>query len=407
MIDRTAAKRIISLSKNFKVLLVEGSRQVGKTTLLQAIAESEEKERRYVSLDNRNALNLATVDPDGFFAIYPPPILIDEIQRAPALFLKIKEIVDSSEEKGLVWMTGSQRPKLKRGVDETLVGRVVDFAMYPLSQSEKQRDPYRPSFYPTLDVSKEARWSYRETIENVILGGYPALTSLPPEDRLDWYASYINHYLMGDILAEGIDVSEKTFRNLLKVLAARTATSLNISAVANDVKISAYKVETLISMLESCHLVTLLEPYSENVLKRVVKTPRLHFTDSGLCCYLLGIHTVDDFLESPLKGAIFESYAVSEVIRNARNNGDHASFYFYREENKGSAKGPLEIDLIKKSGGNIHPMEIKLNASPTYSMGKAFSALPEKGRRTGCIVCLVAREERLSSDLVAIPVSNI
>ncbi len=405
MIERTISRRFLSLAEDFKVLLVTGSRQVGKTTLLKMLREES---RRYITLDNNASLNLAKDDPEAFFIMNPCPCMIDEVQRAPELFLKIKEIVDSSDKKNQVWLTGSQKPRLMKHVSDTLAGRVVEVNMFPLSQAEKQDSPYRPSFYPHWDERQPSIWDYMETIGNIVQGGYPELISLKKENRADWFASYISTYLLGDILNEDgnlIDIS--SFQRFLKVLAARTAEQINFSAIASEADISSYKARNLVSLLVSYGIIFLLPPYSGNTLKTIVKTPRMHFTDSGLCCALLGIEDAEGFLNHPLSGRIFESYVVSEMIRNARNNGDYANFYFYREESKGKNTGSAEIDLLKEKGGIFYPIEVKMNATPCLKMAKWFGSIPEDKRGMGTIVCMHNEKTLLSKDTLVLPVSLI
>ena len=234
------------------------------------------------------------------------------------------------------------------------------------------------------------------------------MLSIKKENRSDWLASYISTYLLGDILDEDdelIDILD--FRRLLHVLAARTAQELNYSAIASETGLSNYKVKKLVTLLESYGIIFLLPPYSGNTLKSIVKTPRMYFTDSGLCSALLGIEDPEGFLKHPLAGRIFESYVVSELIRNARNNGDYANFYFYREENKGKSTGPAEIDLIKEKGGIDYPIEIKLNATPVKKMARWFDAIPEEKRGMGTIFCMGKEKTLLSKDILVLPVSMI
>ena len=302
MITRTISKRIESLSKNFKVLSLTGARQVGKTTLLKSLKEPQ---RETVSLDNSVENELALNDPNAFFTLHKTPLLIDEVQRAPSLTLKIKEIVDSDDCKNQIWLTGCQKPKLKKNVSDSLAGRVAELEMYPLFIAEKQGEPFRSSFYPAFNAVEEAKWNYRETLLNVVLGGYPELQNIREENRNDWFRSYISTYLLSDIKDEIGDIDELTFSTFLQVLAARTATGINYSAIASDVGMSAYKCKQLLSLLYECGIVFLVPPYSRNTLKSVVKTPRLHFVDSGLCCHLLGINSVEGFLAHRLRGEIF------------------------------------------------------------------------------------------------------
>ena len=247
----------------------------------------------------------------------------------------MKKIVDESGKNNQIWITGSQKPLLSKRVEDTLSGRVVELNMYPLSQAEKQKEPYRKSFYPSFDSQEKSHWAYAETLENIVKGGYPALQNISPENVDIWFKSYINTYLFGDIRNEIQDMDTLTFKKILKILAARTATALNCSAIAEESGLSQRRVKQIVDLLQSCSLITLLPAYSGKSIKTLVKTPRLHFVDSELCCHLLGTRSVEGFLRHPLRGSVFESYVVIEVIRNARNNGDVSEFYFYREENHG------------------------------------------------------------------------
>ena len=220
MLERTVSRQIRSLSEDFKVLLATGARQVGKTTLLKSLMTEG---RSYVTLDRKQDREIAENDPDAFFMLHPVPCMIDEVQRAPELMLKIKEIVDDDIRNDLVWITGSQKPRLMKNIGDTLAGRVVEIGLYPLSQAEKQGEPYRPSFYPSFDGELQAPWTYQETIMNIIIGGYPALLSIKPESRQAWFRSYVSTYILGDIRDEGEDIDEVTFLKILRILAARTA----------------------------------------------------------------------------------------------------------------------------------------------------------------------------------------
>lgn len=404
MLERTLTRRIKSLQKDFKIIFISGSRQVGKTTILKTLKEDE---RSYVTLDNQVDMELAQSDPNSFFLLHPVPCFIDEVQRAEELFIPMKKIVDESGENNQIWITGSQKPLLSKRVGDTLSGRVVELNMYPLSQAEKQKEPYRKSFYPSFDSQEKSHWAYVETLENIVKGGYPALQNISPENVDIWFKSYINTYLLGDIRNEIQDMDTLTFTKILKILAARTATALNCSAIAEESGLSQRRVKQIVDLLQSCSLITLLPAYSGNSIKTLVKTPRLHFVDSGLCCHLLGIRTVEGFLRHPLRGSVFESYVVSELIRNARNNGDESEFYFYREENHGEKEGPAEIDLIKESDGILYPIEIKMSATPTTAMAKHFKRLIGNNIGMGTIICLNDVKTILSRDILVMPISSI
>ncbi len=403
MIERTIVKRINSLKDDFKIIFLSGARQVGKTTTLKAM---KEENRYYVTLDNQENLSLAQNDPNTFFILNPMPLLIDEVQRAKGLFIPIKEIVDRKEENNQLWIAGSQKPLLSKQIGDTLAGRVVEITMYPLSQAEKQNDTFRQSFIPSFDKQIEAPWSYMETLKNIIIGGYPAVEKIKEENITIWFRSYINTYLLGDVRNEMPDMDSRTFTKVLKILASRTATTLNYSAISNESGLSLKKTTQIINLLEACSLICIIPPYSGNTIKSVTKTPRLHFTDSGLCCHLLGIRSIEGLLKHPLRGAVFESYVVSELIKNAQNNGDEAEFFFYREETHGEKEGPAEVDLIKEVDGVLYPIEIKMSATPTVEMAKHFKRL--RGNvGMGTIVCLYSKRTMLSKDLLIMPVSLI
>ena len=196
MIHRTIEKRIKSLTEDFKILFATGARQVGKTTLLKAM---KEEERSYVNLDDTASLDMAKNDPTSFFLLHPVPCYIDEVQRADELFIPMKKIVDENNQNNQIWITGSQKPKLKKKVGDTLSGRAAEIEIYPLSQAEKQGCYDREEFFPLFTKEETALWTYQETLENIILGGYPALQTIKEENRSTWFRSYINTYLLGDI----------------------------------------------------------------------------------------------------------------------------------------------------------------------------------------------------------------
>lgn len=232
---------------------------MGKTTILKTLKEDE---RSYVTLDNQVDMELAQSDPNSFFLLHPVPCFIDEVQRAEELFIPMKKIVDESGKNNQIWITGSQKPLLSKRVGDTPSGRVVELNMYPLSQAEKQKEPYRKSFYPSFDSQEKSHWAYAETLENIVKGGYPALQNISPENVDIWFKSYINTYLLGDIRNEIQDMDTLTFTKILKILAARTATALNCSAVAEESGLSQRRVKQIVDLLQSCSLITLLPAYS-------------------------------------------------------------------------------------------------------------------------------------------------
>ena len=371
--QRTIATSVKKASELFKVVLITGPRQVGKTTLLRSLME---KDRAYVSLDDPFALALAKNDPEAFFQKYKLPILIDEVQRAPELFIHIKRLVDEIDKKGQVWITGSQIFSLMQGVSDSLAGRVAVLSLLGFSQAEKQNDCERELFTPEM-------------------GG--------ETQRKIFFTSYISTYLERDV-REITNVQDlTTFANFMKILASRTSQVLNYSDIANNLHITVPTVKRWVSVLETTGLIVLLYPYSRNVSQRSIKSPKLYFTDTGLCSFLLGEDLTGSMLMNmSYSGALFENYVVSEVYKSFYHHGRVPNLYFYRSENN-----TKKIDLVLEARGKVHPIEIKQSSNPDIKMTKAFELIDEKVRGRGCIICNCSEVHPLSKDVVAIPVSYI
>lgn len=397
--ERTLSDIVEKATKSFKVILITGPRQVGKSTLFEKI---KEENRTKVTLDDGDDLALAKTDPNLFFQKYQPPLLIDEVQKAPELFQYIKKMVDNTDERGLFWLTGSQKFDLMKNVTESLAGRVAVLDLQGFSQSEKSHDYTRGAFVPDIDLqTKRPVWTVKETFEVIHKGSYPQLF----DGVTDWelyYKSYIDTYLMQDV-KDIIKIEENTaFRRFIKILASRTSQVLNYTDIARDSDISPNTAKAWLSVLQTLGVVYLLQPYfANNIGKRLSKTPKMYFMDTGLCAHLCGINTSQMLMDSYLSGAFIETYVVSEIVKSYIHNGKIPNIYYYRDSNK------EEIDVIIEENNKVYPIEIKQTATPTLSMAKNFKLIDEKKRGIGAIICLNDKFIPMNKDVYIIPISYI
>lgn len=397
--QRTLSSVIEKATKSFKVVLITGPRQVGKSTLFEKLMEQG---RTKVSLDDFDVLTLAKQDPNLFFQTYKPPLLIDEVQKAPELLVQIKKIVDATDEKGLFWLTGSQKFTLMKNVSESLAGRVAVLDLQGLSQSEKLNNPDRGIFVPDMPLqTKRPIWSAKETFKVIHTGSYPQLF----DGITDWelyYKSYVDTYLMRDVKDIVQLGNELTFLRFLKVLAPLTAQQLNYANLARNIDVAPNTVKNWVNILQTLGIIYLLQPYFENNIgKRLVKSPKVYFMDTGLCAYLCAIKTSDALMESYLSGEFVETYAVSEIIKSYIHNGKTPNIYYCRTLNQ------EEIDVVIEQNDKVYPIEIKQTATPNISMAKNFKLVDEQKKGIGCILCLSEKFIPINKDLYVIPISYI
>lgn len=409
--ERTIEPVIRKISQTFPVLIVTGPRQVGKTTLLSRMAE---KERRIISLDNPTVRAFAKRDPEMFLQRYHPPVLIDEVQYAPELFDYIKIYVDREKNMGDFWLTGSQTFHMMKRVTESLAGRAGIVKMSGFSNSEIRGDHFPPF---RLDIPKlmermeqvEAM-NLSQVYSRIFRGSMPRLYENADVDREQYYESYLETYISRDIKDLSQVADEMAFLNFMTVAAARTATNVNYESIAGEVGVSAPTIKQWMSILVSSGLVALIQPYSNNALKRVIKAPRMYFLDTGLCAHLTRWSSPETLEYGAMDGAFFETWVVSEVYKSYLNAGKQPPLYFYRDSNK------KEIDLLIYQDGVITPVEIKKGSSPKDAV-RNFSVLApvEKDPKpedvfagaahlktkigTGAVVCM-------SSDLIPIDEKN-
>lgn len=367
--ERTVKQTILNVNETFPVLLVTGPRQVGKSTLLESLAEEG---RKIVSLDNPTIRALAKTDPELFLQRYSPPVMIDEVQYAPELFPYIKTIVDKRKKNGDFWLTGSQMFRMMQNVTETLSGRVGIVPMLGLTNSEIHGNHFAPF---DADVQKlitrlgQAKpMTVTEVFERIYKGSMPAVYKDDKMNLSIFYESYLDTYISRDIRELDTVANETAFLQFVKAVAARTATVVNYEALASEVGISAPTAKTWLSLLISCGVVTLIQPYANNALKRVIKSPRMYFLDTGLCAHLLGWGSPEVLENSAMSGAFFETWVVSEIYKSYLNAGKKPPLYYYRDSNK------KEIDLIIYQNATVYPIEIKKSTAPANAV-KNFSVL--------------------------------
>ncbi|MCF0237917.1 MAG: ATP-binding protein, partial [Sphaerochaetaceae bacterium] len=337
-IQRTIKEQINKMSSFFPVILVTGPRQVGKTTLLKNIKEDN---RTFVSLDDLEIRALAKNDPSLFFQKYKTPILIDEIQYAPELFPYIKIIADEKNQAGLFWITGSQQFLLMQNVTESLAGRVGIIEMQGFSISEKQKRECK-IFVPDNLFIRGSDYPFSEIFYNIWIGSYPRLwvNENAPEYWESFYSSYVQTYIERDVRSLTKIGDELTFLKFMKTIAARIGNLLDYNDIAKDVEISGPTAKAWMSILVSCGIIFLLQPYSNNFTKRIVKTPKLYFNDTGLACWLSGWKTKEVLENGAMSGAFLENFAISEIRKTWLHNGKTPELYFYRDKDK------IEIDLL-------------------------------------------------------------
>ncbi|HJD41655.1 MAG TPA: ATP-binding protein [Candidatus Mediterraneibacter quadrami] len=386
-IHRTLERKFLKMSSFFKAVLVTGARQVGKTTMLKHLAENEN--RTYVSMDNQMARALAKTDPVLFFQMYKPPIIIDEIQKAPELFEQIKIMCDETDQRGLFWLTGSQQYHMISNIRETLAGRIGILELYSLSKNETDNIIFPNELDFTLDCLLErqkvsGKNDITDIFDHIWKGGMPAALNADEEQRQEYFNSYIETYLMRDVSEEGGITDTVRFRRFLNACAALTAEQVNYSTLAEAADISQPTAKAWLLLLESLGIIYLLKPFANNEIKRLAKTPKLYFCDTGLCAYLSMWLTRDTLMNGAASGHYFENYVVAELLKNYSYLQSEVNLTYYRDSN---AK---EIDVLIEENGKIHPLEIKKSANPNRREIKKYEVLEKTGMQIGAggILCM-------------------
>ena len=383
-IERAIEKTVREISTTFPVLLLTGPRQCGKTTMLKYLAAEG---RNYVTMDDPDVRKLARNDPSLFMQRYTPPVIIDEIQYAPEILPYIKMYVDNSGKMGEFWLTGSQLFHSMKNVTESMAGRVGIVQLAGLSSCEISgtgSEPFTIDSQRLLERLKTAKkLSLQEIFRRIWLGSMPALYANDKLDRDRFWMSYVDTYLKRDIADLTQVADESAFLTFMEVAAAHTGKPVVYQELALDAGISAPTAKKWLSLLVSSQLAVLIEPYHNNVLKRAVKMPLLHFKDTGLCAYLLKWNSPQTLERGAMSGALFESWVFSEIYKSSQNAGHREPVFYYRDKDRN------EIDLILEADGKLHPIEIKKSANPGKDAIAAFRVLSDAGRSVGSggVVC--------------------
>lgn len=402
-IERSIEPIFKKIAKEFPVVVLTGPRQSGKTTFLKHIFG---KNIKYVSLDAPDMRELITQDPRGFFERNPPPLILDEIQNTPEILSYIKEAVDLNRDiPGQYFLTGSQNLLLSEKVGESLAGRAAILKLFPLSLREICGDPERKLPWQQKEKSSKNPIIPSEELWSLFLrGSYPELIKSPHRDPYHWYDSYAQTYLERDIRSLRQIGDLREFQVFLKALAARNAQLLNASELARDIGISVNTVKAWISILEATYQIHIIRPYYNNIGKRMVKSPKIYFSDIGMLCYLVGLKDADHARQGPMAGSIFETAVVNEVIKTYTHQGISPQVYFWR------TSSGTEVDLLVEDGMSLIPIEIKASSTLNQKMIQGIESLMEDFKnkiKSGYVVYSGGEQIFLKSTIQTINISQL
>lgn len=401
-IKRNLENVVNQVTKEYPVVLVTGPRQVGKTTMLQKLMEGTE--RGYVTLDDLNERALAKSDPELFLQLHKPPVLIDEVQYAPELFAYIKMNVDKNHEPGAFWLTGSQIFKLMGGVQESLAGRVAVLSLTSLSQAEiagADMEPFTIEM-EALVTRKAGRTEIdtRGIFERIYKGSMPTIVSGVNSNSQIFYSSYLSTYIERDVKELSDAIDSLKFLRFITAVAARCGQMVNIAEIARDADINQTQAKNWLGILETLGIIFYLHPYSNNLLKRLVKTSKLYFYDTGLVCYLTKWSSAETLESGAMNGAILENYVVAEIRKTYLNCGKEPYMYYYRD------KDAKEIDIVLEHDGILNPIEIKKTSNPGTELTKIFRLLDKASTpcSKGAVICMKPVLGAIDRDNYIIPV---
>lgn len=400
MISREGKKCVEEINNSFRVLLVTGPRQVGKTTLLKECMPSD---MNYVTLDDKALRITAQESPKLFLEEHGYPLLIDEVQYAPELFPYIKMNVDDDKRRGLYWLTGSQQFSLMKNVQESLAGRVGIMKLNSLTYSEIKGNTNKDIFDPGNIRAAKENVDVNDLFEIIFRGGMPELYDIKTMRRELFYEAYINTYLTRDV-KEQIGVSDiETFKKFMVSVASRNGEQLNYSSISKEVGIADKTVKSWLNILITSGIVYLLEPYMSTKIKRITHIPKIVFMDTGLCSYLAGWTSARDLQLSSTAGHYLETYIVAEIVKSYNAIGVDPKISYYRDKEK------KEIDLIFYNNNKLYPFEIKKTADPNRSMINNFKMLDDVGKEVapGGIICFYDKLMHLDEKNYIIPISSV
>jgi predicted AAA+ superfamily ATPase len=363
-INRSLEPVLKKAVSEFPAVVLTGPRQSGKTTLLKHLFTED---FRYVSLDSPDFRAAATEDPRGFLEMYLPPVIFDEVQYAPDLLPYVKERIDAHRDRaGQYLLTGSQNLLVVEKITESLAGRAAMLRLLPLSRREAVGRPQAALPWESEKTrGTEKTSAYREIWQDFLRGYYPELVANPERDIHLWHAGYVQTYLERDVrtLRQVGDLSQ--FQSFLRALAARTAQLLSLTDLARDLGLAVNTVKAWLSVLEATYQVMVLRPYFANVGKRLVKTPKVYFTDVGTLCYLTGLKDPAHAASGPMGGPLMETAVVAEIVKTLTHRGVDPQVYFWR------TSAGTEVDIVVENAGRLLPVEVKISATPRPAMASS------------------------------------
>lgn len=405
-IKRAMERSIIKASTRYPVVMVCGQRQTGKSTMLRHLAEPD---RVCVSFDKLETRTLAENDPALFFETYGHKLLIDEFQRVPSILLAIKDIVDNAQyngenPNGMFWLSGSQKFVMMKNISETLAGRVAVFSLLPLSQREidgKESEPFCPEIEALKSKDYENK-TLSNTFERIFQGGMPKLLGDKTLDRDLYFSSYMDTYIERDVGALEQVGKLDEFRALVTYLAANTAQELKYESISRDIGVSAPTVKEWVTILQRSGIIYILRPYYNNINRRLVKTPKCYFLDTGLAAYLTRWPTYETLMNGNASGAFFETFVVGEILKSYYNCGKEPNIYYYRDIDK------KEIDLLMVGSNQVFPIEIKKSKTPSEA-DKNFSVLDKLGLKVmpGLVLCMADEFFPIKREVWLCPITMI
>lgn len=380
MIPRHIAPYILKYSKQYPIVALVGPRQSGKTTLAKALFP----DYKYLSLENLDLRQYASTDPRGFLNDQGPFVILDEVQRVPELFPYLQEIVDNRQDPAQYILTGSSQFLLIEKITQSLAGRIVTFKLYPLTYTELFHYPADSNFEEIFRIRHQNRQHVsQEQLYNLLWTGFYPRIHDKHLDSYKWYENYLLTYAERDIRSLLNVRNLRTFENFLRLCSSQSGQLINYTNLSNSLGVSVPTVKEWISILETSGLIFILPPYFENFSKRIVKTPKIYFVDTGLLCHLLSIRNIEHLKTHPLLGSIFESFIVSECFKRFHNLGENPPLYFWRDQSGN------EIDLLIYNGQKSFPVEIKLSQSFHPDFKKTIERwleLDENPARQGMVI---------------------